>query len=295
MNAEESQAVELIPIRELSRLTGVNSVTLRAWERRYGLLKPQRTPKGHRLYSEQDIALIQEIQKWLDRGISIGKVKELLFTEIVEPVATDDNWQHMAIRIENAVNTLNSRKLEAVFNELTSTYPARVVWNNIGKPASKKYESQNDSYGSSSKYVFWINSLREKSLAYFRSQGKECERHCSIINPDGSEINTEEYFLGWQLAEAGIRPDFTFHNMDIRELPLVLAHNKPCCIIFYSENALNQQSSKKLLQICELCDVPVYITGAFIKTNSDLESTGNIMAIADPAELVARIQKEVSR
>ena len=54
MKTDENGA-DLIPIRELSSLTGVNSVTLRAWERRYGLLKPQRTPKGHRLYSMQDV------------------------------------------------------------------------------------------------------------------------------------------------------------------------------------------------------------------------------------------------
>ena len=39
----------LLPIRTVSILTGVHSVTLRAWERRYGLITPQRTPKGHRL------------------------------------------------------------------------------------------------------------------------------------------------------------------------------------------------------------------------------------------------------
>ena len=33
----------LFPISAVSQLTGVNSVTLRAWERRYGLIKPTRT------------------------------------------------------------------------------------------------------------------------------------------------------------------------------------------------------------------------------------------------------------
>ena len=60
----------LLPIREIARLTGVNPVTLRAWERRYGLLKPTRTPKGHRLYSHDDVALIQEVQSWLARGVA---------------------------------------------------------------------------------------------------------------------------------------------------------------------------------------------------------------------------------
>ena len=40
---------ELFPIREVARLTGVNPVTLRAWERRYGLIQPTRTESGHRL------------------------------------------------------------------------------------------------------------------------------------------------------------------------------------------------------------------------------------------------------
>lgn len=46
---------QLFPIREVSRLTGVNPVTLRAWERRYGLIQPARTESGHRLYSMTDI------------------------------------------------------------------------------------------------------------------------------------------------------------------------------------------------------------------------------------------------
>lgn len=36
----------LLPIREVARITGVNAVTLRAWERRYGLIVPLRTAKG---------------------------------------------------------------------------------------------------------------------------------------------------------------------------------------------------------------------------------------------------------
>ncbi|MDX1336249.1 MAG: MerR family DNA-binding transcriptional regulator, partial [Gammaproteobacteria bacterium] len=34
------------PIRTVTDQTGVHPVTLRAWERRYGLIKPERTPKG---------------------------------------------------------------------------------------------------------------------------------------------------------------------------------------------------------------------------------------------------------
>jgi len=46
---------ERFPIRTVSELTGVNSVTLRAWERRYGLIQPVRKESGHRLYTRQHI------------------------------------------------------------------------------------------------------------------------------------------------------------------------------------------------------------------------------------------------
>ena len=69
---------ELFPIREVSRLTGVNAVTLRAWERRYGLIQPIRTDSGHRLYSQADINEIRRILGWLERGVAISKVGSIL-------------------------------------------------------------------------------------------------------------------------------------------------------------------------------------------------------------------------
>ncbi|MCZ3174240.1 MerR family transcriptional regulator, partial [Acinetobacter baumannii] len=60
---------ELFPIREVSRLTGVNPVTLRAWERRYGLIQPTRTESGHRLYSMTEIERVRSIVDWIDRGV----------------------------------------------------------------------------------------------------------------------------------------------------------------------------------------------------------------------------------
>ena len=50
-----------IPIRTVAALTGVNPITLRAWERRYGLVRPLRTPKGHRLYTQAHVAEIRRV------------------------------------------------------------------------------------------------------------------------------------------------------------------------------------------------------------------------------------------
>jgi len=68
----------LLPIREVARLTGVNAVTLRAWERRYGLIVPARTAKGHRLYEAAHIQRIRDILIWLNRGVAVSQIKPLL-------------------------------------------------------------------------------------------------------------------------------------------------------------------------------------------------------------------------
>src|SRR5512135_2675304 len=63
--------------------TGIGADTLRAWERRYGLPKPQRTPGGHRLYSQRDIHLIKWLVARQADGLSISRAVKR-WNELVE-------------------------------------------------------------------------------------------------------------------------------------------------------------------------------------------------------------------
>lgn len=60
-------------IGEFARVCGITPTTLRAWQRRYGLLKPQRTDGGHRLYSDDDIQLALKILDWVKKGVPISR------------------------------------------------------------------------------------------------------------------------------------------------------------------------------------------------------------------------------
>src|SRR5580700_1719225 len=71
MGTPEGSAV--LRIGELSRRLGVSDHVLRAWERRYGLLRPVRTPGGFRLYSEADARRIREMQNHLAQGLSAAE------------------------------------------------------------------------------------------------------------------------------------------------------------------------------------------------------------------------------
>ncbi|HZV02026.1 MAG TPA: MerR family transcriptional regulator [Planctomycetota bacterium] len=58
----------------ITRLTGLSPGVLRAWENRFGFIVPQRAPKGHRLYSEDDLAILRHVKTLLEAGRSIGEV-----------------------------------------------------------------------------------------------------------------------------------------------------------------------------------------------------------------------------
>ena len=60
------------------RETNIHPDTLRAWERRYGLPKPQRSEGGHRLYTSRDIEIIRWLMQQQNNGLSISKAVALM-------------------------------------------------------------------------------------------------------------------------------------------------------------------------------------------------------------------------
>ncbi len=64
-------------IGELSRRVGVSSGTLRAWERRYGILSSRRTAGGYRLYTADDEARIRTLARLRDEGVATAEAARL--------------------------------------------------------------------------------------------------------------------------------------------------------------------------------------------------------------------------
>ena len=64
-------------IGEAARRAGLSDAVLRAWERRYGVLEPARTPGGYRVYSEQDNALLRRLRQLTEDGMAIREAAAL--------------------------------------------------------------------------------------------------------------------------------------------------------------------------------------------------------------------------
>ncbi|MGR5362920.1 MerR family transcriptional regulator [Vibrio barjaei] len=114
-------------IREIADLTGIKPVTLRAWQRRYNLVQPLRTEKGHRLYTADDLEKIKTIQSWLNKGVSIGKVKSLLESEVVSSAVEDANQLEEVSDILDALADLDGGKTDRLIAMVLKEYPLIIV------------------------------------------------------------------------------------------------------------------------------------------------------------------------
>lgn len=168
----QDNIAETFPIRTVSEITGVNSVTLRAWERRYGLIKPLRTPKGHRLYSQQDIQLIQEILDRLAQDMSISQIaRDILDKTNMDDSENSDAWSQYSRRMIKAISSFDEHALDAVYNDAMSLYPVDIVTTRLITPLLEELGNRwKNKSGSVAEEHFFSVYLRNKLGARFHHQ-----------------------------------------------------------------------------------------------------------------------------
>jgi DNA-binding transcriptional MerR regulator/methylmalonyl-CoA mutase cobalamin-binding subunit len=129
--------VEQFPIRTVASLTGVKAITLRAWERRYGLIRPHRTGKGHRLYSHSDIEQIRRVLTLLDRGVQISRVGQMLAAEerTGKATATRGPWHVYLDRLGGAIARFDEEELDAIYDEALAIHSVESLTGELLLPA----------------------------------------------------------------------------------------------------------------------------------------------------------------
>ena len=129
-------APEQLSIRAIVALTGVNPVTLRAWERRYGLLRPERTPKGHRLYTHEHVETIRRAIALVERGVPISRVRDALAAPAEAPADADavGPWRDYQERMLAAVARFDEPELDRVYDEALSIHAVDQVTGRVILP-----------------------------------------------------------------------------------------------------------------------------------------------------------------
>lgn len=122
-------------IGDVAERCGINPVTLRAWQRRYELLKPKRTEGGHRQFDDEDIQRIEEIKRWIESGVSVGKVKALL-DESSNTI--NDAWRPVQEEMMMVLRQARPIKLRTLLADLEREYDVGTLIDNIFTPVRQR-------------------------------------------------------------------------------------------------------------------------------------------------------------
>ena len=125
-------------IGELTKRTGVSPELLRAWEQRYGLLQPTRTPGGFRLYSADDEARVQRMQSLVSGGLAAAQAARLVLSGGEPEPRTDSGsvttLDEAAGNLSAALDRLDEQAANSALDRLLSAYTVETVLQEVVLP-----------------------------------------------------------------------------------------------------------------------------------------------------------------
>ncbi|THG86387.1 MerR family transcriptional regulator [Pseudomonas sp. A-1] len=259
---------ELFPIREVVRLTGVNPVTLRAWERRYGLIQPVRTEGGHRLYSQSDIESIRSIIAWTERGVAVSKVGSLLARNSgdkaeapVEQGSSTGEWGEWQDRLREAVRHFDEVRLEQLYGQVFSTYPLASVFQDVLMPLWLELQQQ-DGFGQTSQWLFLDAFLRARVLQRLQFSRAAAGRDCVLVAAIPGQCRELELLVTALLLGGDSNPVRVLPpGQPLDELSLVCQEVRPQALVLYSTLAPSAALLRQLARLVLILDCPLALAG----------------------------------
>jgi len=284
-----------LPIREVARITGVNAVTLRAWERRYGLIVPHRTAKGHRLFSAAHIQRIQHILTWLNRGVSVSQVKPLLDLAPSHREPVDNDWLAWSQALSLAITELAGRRLDDNFNQVMSLYPAHTLCEQLLIPLLSELEQRwQGQFGAQLERVFFSSWLRSKLGARIYHNNRSLKgKPILLINHSPQPFEAQLWLTAWLVSSSHCPVEVFDAPLPGGELALAVERLKSPAVVLYSSQTLNPQQLPKLLKGV---DCPILIAGPTVCIHSAelAVSTTEIAGLSlarDPLEAHQRLSQ----
>jgi DNA-binding transcriptional MerR regulator len=283
------------PIREVARLTGVNAVTLRAWERRYGLIVPHRTPKGHRLYAQEHVERVMGILSWLNRGVSVGQVKSLIDDPLPQQRIALNDWDALREDLLDAIRQLAERRLDSLCSHAMSLYPPRLICEQLLIPVLSSLDTRwQGQPGGRMARVFFLSWLRSKLGARAYHNNRQLSgAPVLLVNHSNLPLEPNLWLSAWLVSSADCPVEVFDWPLPSTELYLAAELLEPRAVLLYSSKPVEPAHLSRLLAILKC---PLVIAGAKKGIDSDelgaqIEQAQGFWLAEDPLQAYAVLRR----
>ena len=129
------------PIKVVSQMTGLSVFVIRAWEKRYNVVTPERTETNRRLYSEDDIEKLKLLNNAINLGHNIGGIANLSVSELRSIL----EHKHVTSSSTSELSKENFSDTESILRssmEAVKTYDGKKLSTILLKASSKMSQPQ---------------------------------------------------------------------------------------------------------------------------------------------------------
>ncbi len=125
-------------IQAAAVLCGIPATTLRAWERRYGVPVPRRTAAAYRLYSAEDVALVQRMRALVDEGVAPAEAAQLVLAASPAVASTEpaplDGLELAQQRVLTAMQRWDISAIDTELTRLSMLLDAQTLYERVVAP-----------------------------------------------------------------------------------------------------------------------------------------------------------------
>ena len=251
-------------ISDLAELTGVKTHTLRVWEKRYGLLKPQRTETNIRFYQDADLQMLMQVLHLYNNGHRISAIAEMSAEEMkAESRRISSQLEDQEAKLLTSLADLDVTGMDTILNQYITHHGFEATLINLILPVLEKME------------LMWIaGSIEEAHEACFKELIKRktireidsLKHNCSgpkviMLLPKGNQQELSHLFMHYFVRKQGLCITDIGCNVSCDCAKSALQKCDVECVLIVNADPVHWQFGPFIKELVEKTSLPILVSG----------------------------------
>lgn len=284
----------LYRIQKFSRLTGLSTHVIRAWEKRYSLVDPTRGPNRYRLFNDEDVRLFRYLKSQVDQGMSIGQLAETGRDALLKN--TQQDWvnagvesppsEGLVFELTQAIQEGNRLTFQRKLNGALAVIPFEEALHRFILPLQERIgQLWHDGKVGVGQEHFVSYQVKQKIFSALNQfQLFEGGPHVVVACPDQEWHEISAMTAAYMCAVRGCRVHYLGANLPIPELAKFCEHFHPAYVLL--SLTVDRSLTEAMVLVKELSTLvrplaPIGVGGQFAQSHASLFWEENITVFPD--------------
>lgn len=239
-------------IRDIETLTGIKAHTLRIWEKRYGILSPERTETKIRTYSDDDLASILNIALLNKEGWKISKIAKLPFQQIekkVKELVLEPSSSLVSEKLVLALVEMDEELFRSTLQQMISEVGFKITMIDFIYPFLKRIGVMWTTKSINTVQEHFISNLLRETLIVETSQlpQPKNEQTACLFLREGEWHEIGLLFYNYLLRENGVKTFYLGQSVPVESLLDTIKLMQPDVLVSSFVTTINENSIQEML------------------------------------------------